>query len=209
MRNLCCAPDAYANELEAEMKPSRDEVVRVFLAAGDAAGWKPGIGNDLVINYLTHFYELTIASAGASEPTAVYQISRKDGPASTAWIDVEEDIYEDAGFYPDFNRRVLYTHPQAGEARVPTWQPIDTAPKDGSTFLAWVSAVRYGETDEGQQYQQDVSQVDFCNWRTQHDIPDCGWFDPCCGQIGDSQAVTHWMPLPEEPIGITTKEQQA
>ena len=85
-------------------------------------------------------------------------------------------------------------------AAVPaTWQPIETAPKDGRLFLCWVAAVRYGETDEGQQYQEDVSQVDFCNWRTQADIPDCGWFDPCCGQIGDQQGVTHWMPLPTAP----------
>lgn len=79
------------------------------------------------------------------------------------------------------------------------WRPIETAPKDGSEFLCWVSAVRYGETDEGQQYQQDVSQASFCNWRTQPGIPDCGWFDPCCGQIADQQAVTHWLPLPSAP----------
>lgn len=79
------------------------------------------------------------------------------------------------------------------------WQLIETAPKDGSEFLCWIWAVRYGETDEGQQYQQDVSQASFCNWRTQADIPDCGWFDPCCGQIADRQTVTHWMPLPSAP----------
>lgn len=80
------------------------------------------------------------------------------------------------------------------------WQPIETAPKDGSLFLCWVSAVRYGETDEGQPYQQDASQVDFCSWRNgPRDLPDHGYFDPCCGQIGDSQDVTHWMPLPPPP----------
>lgn len=79
------------------------------------------------------------------------------------------------------------------------WQPIETAPKDGTLFLCWVSAVRYGETEEGQQYQHDVSQVDFCNWRTMAEHQGCGWFDPCCGQIGDAQYVTHWMPLPEPP----------
>lgn len=84
------------------------------------------------------------------------------------------------------------------------WRPIGEAPRDGSLFLCWVSAVRFGETDEGHQYQEDVSQVDFCNWRTQADIPDCGWFDPCCGQIGDQQGVTHWQPLPAPPA--TEKE---
>lgn len=80
------------------------------------------------------------------------------------------------------------------------WKPIETAPKDGSLFLCWVSAVVYGETDEGQPYQQDASQVDFCSWRSgPSDLPEHGYFDPCCGQIGDSQDVTHWMPLPAPP----------
>lgn len=34
------------------------------------------------------------------------------------------------------------------------WQPIETAPRDGRLFLCWVSAVRYGETDEGQLSQE-------------------------------------------------------
>lgn len=85
------------------------------------------------------------------------------------------------------------------EARM-QWQPIETAPKDGSLFLCWVYAVRYGETDEGRQYQQDVSQVDFCSWREgPSGLRDHGYFDPCCGQIADHQDVTHWMPLPASP----------
>lgn len=80
------------------------------------------------------------------------------------------------------------------------WQPIETAPKDGTMFLCWVSAVRYGETDEGQQYQQDASQIDFCWWRPPFDgVPDSDYFDNASGQVGDSQAVTHWMPLPAAP----------
>lgn len=80
------------------------------------------------------------------------------------------------------------------------WQPIETAPKDGTLFLCWVSAVRHGETDDGQQYQQDASQIDFCAWRNgPPDMPEHGYFDPCCGQVGDAQGVTHWMPLPEPP----------
>ena len=80
------------------------------------------------------------------------------------------------------------------------WRTIESAPKDGSLFLCWVSAVRYGETDEGQQYQEDASQVDFCSWRDgPSDLPGNGYFDPCCGQIADSQDVTHWMPLPQPP----------
>ena len=77
------------------------------------------------------------------------------------------------------------------------WLPIETAPKDGSIFLCWVTAERYGETDEGQQYEQDVSQADFGWWvpGENRDYFDCG-----CGQIGDRQHISHWMPLPPPPI---------
>lgn len=86
----------------------------------------------------------------------------------------------------------------AGRAK---WQPIETAPKDGTMFLCWVSAERYSAKDgEGSGRTHDVSQVDFCWWRRGPvEMPDAGYFDPACGQIGDAQDVTHWMPLPDAP----------
>lgn len=66
-------------------------------------------------------------------------------------------------------------------------------------FLCWVYAECYGETDDGQQYQQDASQADFCWWRPISESPDGGYFDPACGQIGYRQFVSHWMPLPSPP----------
>lgn len=41
---------------------NRDDVIRMFHEAGESAGWKPGIGNALVINYLTHFAALVAAA---------------------------------------------------------------------------------------------------------------------------------------------------
>jgi hypothetical protein len=76
------------------------------------------------------------------------------------------------------------------------WQPISTAPKDGSLFLCWVSAISYGETDDGKLCEIDASQVDFGYWM---DDPLGGYFDACCGKIADAQCVTHWMPLPPPP----------
>lgn len=40
---------------------NRDTIIRMFHEAGESAGWKPGIGNQLVINYLTHFAALVAA----------------------------------------------------------------------------------------------------------------------------------------------------
>lgn len=88
---------------------------------------------------------------------------------------------------------------QAAPGAVPDgWQPIETAPKDGSMFLCWVSAERYSSPDgECSSHAHDTSQMDFCWWR--NGLDGNGYFDPACGQIGDSQDVTHWMPLPPAP----------
>lgn len=82
-----------------------------------------------------------------------------------------------------------------------SWQPIETAPKDGTMFLCWVGAERWSAVDGGGSgCAHDVSQIDFCWWRRVHESPDGGYFDNASGQIGDSQGVTHWMPLPGAPV---------
>lgn len=67
------------------------------------------------------------------------------------------------------------------------WQPIETAPKDGTRILVWLGApwsnaqaVRWFESWQ--------------NWQTE-DFPD--EYDEYCG-IG-SELPTHWMPLPHPP----------
>ena len=92
----------------------------------------------------------------------------------------------------------------APPARQPQWMPIETAPKDGSMFVCWVAAERWSSPDgEGSGSGHDVSQVDLCWWRPPFDgVPESDYFDNASGQVGDSQAVTHWMPLPPPPGGI-------
>lgn len=100
----------------------------------------------------------------------------------------------------EFHRQVIAAAEAAlTAAKAGGWLPIETAPKDGSLFLCWVQAVRYGETDEGQQYQQDASEVDFCRWCVCDESPNGGYFDNMAGQIADLQHVTAWQPLPNPP----------
>ena len=69
--------------------------------------------------------------------------------------------------------RPLYTHPQPA---IPEgWQPIETAPKDGSDFLAYNPMTR-------------KHVVVF--WK--HDA----WIFP---ELVFSSSITHWMPLPAAP----------
>ena len=61
------------------------------------------------------------------------------------------------------------------------WQPIDTAPKDGTTVLGW--------------WADECMIVDWCvfveRWCSTHDSEDLFMPEP-----------THWMPLPEGPKEI-------
>jgi len=64
---------------------------------------------------------------------------------------------------------------------VSKWQPIETAPKDGSWFLTW--------TPPSEHSSAMYPNIDMA----QHDGK--GWCKISCG----FSRVTHWMPLPEPP----------
>ncbi|TXH14962.1 MAG: DUF551 domain-containing protein [Hyphomicrobiaceae bacterium] len=57
------------------------------------------------------------------------------------------------------------------------WQPISTAPRDGTLFLAWAPAA------EGL-----PAMFSLCAWH-----PDAGF----C--IDELREASHWMPLPDPP----------
>jgi hypothetical protein len=65
-----------------------------------------------------------------------------------------------------------------------SWQPIETAPKDGSEIDLWISDPRYPDG---------------------YRIPECAWMDGRWvstledQRLESKQAPTHWMPLPEPP----------
>lgn len=88
------------------------------------------------------------------------------------------------------------TAPEHSEPDESGWRPIESAPRDGRMFLGWVSAVRYAEPDEGDPYEVDVSECDFCLWR---DTELGGYVDAMSSPRADLEHVTHWMPLPEPP----------
>lgn len=55
------------------------------------------------------WYDLDAISEGLAEAQVVYQISLKNGPALSAWIDVDEAAYNSAKLYGEYKCRILYT----------------------------------------------------------------------------------------------------
>lgn len=70
------------------------------------------------------------------------------------------------------------------------WQPIETAPKDGSDVLLYFPL-------EG---LKGWSRVVICHWRTIGDERGHWvWQDRAVRGYSDAYKPTHWMPLPEPP----------
>lgn len=67
---------------------------------------------------------------------------------------------------------------------VDVWRSIETAPKDGTVFLAvWLGKVRTASWNVEQQNWQEYPDGDF----------DCG------------DELTHWMPMPEPPEAVVSQ----
>jgi hypothetical protein len=75
--------------------------------------------------------------------------------------------------------------PAAGGMTVPDgWQPIETAPKDGSRFLAYCDG-----------------KVDFFHWQERSDgiNSPIGWRDSFITVYREGTGPRHWMPIPSAP----------
>lgn len=68
------------------------------------------------------------------------------------------------------------------------WQPIETAPRDGTDVLLWCprGGVTVGRWDEQEYHRRPVPY-----WRTQH------WFERV--SMDRSDQPTHWATLPTAP----------
>jgi hypothetical protein len=69
-------------------------------------------------------------------------------------------------------------------------------PEAGQEVLMWVAAEVRGESDDGREIGQDVSQVAMGNCMT----GPCGPYLSCyVSPFADFEHITHWMPLPPPP----------
>lgn len=69
------------------------------------------------------------------------------------------------------------------------WQPIETAPRDGTEFLA---------------YDIQAKKQDVCHWSKNFEwfeaVQSDGETGPWFGEFGrDREDITHWQPLPAPP----------
>lgn len=75
------------------------------------------------------------------------------------------------------------------------WQPIETAPKDGTWVLV------YGEGTDDEEVSRKVAVAQYTNYLNGGTYDESwwqfAWYDG--GYYGRFYNPTHWMPLPEAP----------
>jgi hypothetical protein len=81
------------------------------------------------------------------------------------------------------------------------WQPIETAPKDGTDILVWAVGYRWPEVVRYVLYndpaiEEEAGEPGF--WRYSDDV----FADVCEIEEGE---FTHWMPIPSPPRALDQK----
>jgi hypothetical protein len=108
---------------------------------------------------------------------AEYELAQQGGADDDTMLALDERAVEAFNDWQDA-RRAVRTELKPGGAE---WQPINTAPKDGTPVLggnhAWVCEVHYAEG---------------YGWYEKNNYPTDSW--------GGETFPTHWMPLPQPPV---------
>lgn len=85
-----------------------------------------------------------------------------------------------------------------------SWQPIETAPQDGTHFLAYFPRHPFDE-DENMDTAVDVGGVSAVTFKNGNGWIEPDYMDATGAFYGDdycyAEAPTHWMPLPAPPEG--------
>lgn len=98
----------------------------------------------------------------------------------TDWPNDKWDRFKDGDHAKERYLRMADTALSAQVQDVAGWQPIETAPKDGSKFIAW----------------HPHGYVDFFHWQKHENT---GWRDSFIQVYREGSGPAHWMPLPASP----------
>ncbi len=81
--------------------------------------------------------------------------------------------------------------------RAPEWQPIETAPKDGTFFLARYRLVSDEEDEHGRVIKRNVVEhFTVVAYYVFNGFVEFPWR----GSFVRNMTFTHWMPLPDAPV---------
>jgi hypothetical protein len=84
------------------------------------------------------------------------------------------------------------------------WQPIETAPKDGTTIDVWCGNSEFPNRLTDVKWRKPTESEWFVHGGDGMETPEAQWLDPLGWPMSGDDAPTHWMSLPAAPT-ITRK----
>ncbi len=77
------------------------------------------------------------------------------------------------------------------------WQPIETAPRDGTCVDLWGHEEGWRENRPADPKMRRLTN---CRWVRQGPTPGDGWYGFALPNGTRVNTYTHWMPLPDAPV---------
>ena len=135
----------------------------------------------------------------ADQLTEAYEAGKRDASADLGQAAFEKWLYDKcpSGDVESVQRQWLESYEYAELAgkrdAISKWQPIETAPKDGTAFRAYADELIDLDFNPCGSVEAAWSGEEFigCVWNGQQDA----WY-------GKAINPTHWMPLPAAPKGL-------
>ena len=86
------------------------------------------------------------------------------------------------------------------------WQPIKSAPKDGTPVDLWCANSEFPNRVTDAQWRKPTESEWFVHGGDGMKTADAQWIDPCGWPMGGDESPTHWMPLPAPPAASDREE---
>jgi hypothetical protein len=174
---------------QADAAPSVDAIATELWKAADACGFEQ----------FRETVRAAIAAGGAQEPIGHADVCPGSDGGFTMAVFKASDVPEGSP---------IYAAPLPREAAT-VWQPIETAPKDGTVIDLYVGGEFEGRRAScywGKPEHDCGEHGRYCDsdW---HDLDD-GWVDDLNEPLASWEQPTHWMPLPAAPAAASNGEQE-
>jgi hypothetical protein len=88
------------------------------------------------------------------------------------------------------------------------WQPIKSAPKDGTPVDLWCANSEFPNRVTDAQWRKPTESEWFVHGGDGMKTADAQWIDPCGWPMGGDESPTHWMPLPAPPAASEGEERR-
>lgn len=115
-------------------------------------------------------------------------------------------IFDEGDISRDIYRAMLAAAPEGPAPALQGWQPIESAPKDGTPVDLWCANSEFPNRVTDAQWRKPTESEWFVHGGDGMKTADAQWLDPLGWPMTGDDAPTHWQPLPPPPAASDREE---